>query len=169
LMASDDGNERRRARPLNDLIVARFFKQAYEPRKQLMTAFAWRIQPVAASQLRDVRGQIVESTGALRKDATRASHSPAMLDRKYWSDLERLGALDEGVAHFAALDAMPCPICVTPVELHVAHPILGSGRRAATGKQSRPSRRRSPDFVRACCIRSASSSGVLPTRRSRQI
>jgi hypothetical protein len=84
-----------------------------------------------AAQLRGVRGQIVESTDALRKHATRASHSRAMLDRfqllerKYMNDLERLGALDEGVAHFAALDAVPCPICATPVELHVAPPDLG--------------------------------------------
>jgi hypothetical protein len=84
-----------------------------------------------AAQLRDVRGQIVESTDALRKHATRASHSQAMierfqlLDRKYLSDLERLGALDEGVAHFAELDAVPCPICAAPVELHVAPPDLG--------------------------------------------
>lgn len=84
-----------------------------------------------AAQLRDVRGRIVESMDALRKHATRASHSRAMLDRfqlldrKYVSDLERLGALDEGVAHFAALDAVPCPICATPIELHVAPPDLG--------------------------------------------
>ncbi|WP_042337308.1 MULTISPECIES: AAA family ATPase [Paraburkholderia] len=84
-----------------------------------------------AVQLRDVRGQIVESTDALRKHATRASHSQSMLDRfklldqKYVSDLERLGALNEGVAHFAALEAVPCPICATPVELHVAPPDLG--------------------------------------------
>jgi hypothetical protein len=84
-----------------------------------------------AAQLRDVRGMIVESADALRHHATRATHSHAMLerfqllDRKYVSDLERLGALDEGVAHFAALDAVPCPICATPVELHVAPPDLG--------------------------------------------
>ncbi|WP_063828307.1 hypothetical protein [Paraburkholderia caledonica] len=84
-----------------------------------------------AAQLRDVRGRIVESADALRLQATRATHSQAMLDRfqlldrKYVSDLERLGALDEGVAHFAALDAVPCPICATPVELHVAPPDLG--------------------------------------------
>ncbi|BCZ84817.1 hypothetical protein PTKU64_84920 [Paraburkholderia terrae] len=84
-----------------------------------------------AAQLRDVRGRIVESMDALRKHATRATHSQAMLDRfqlldrKYVSDLERLGALDEGVAHFAALGAVPCPICATPIELHVAPPDLG--------------------------------------------
>jgi hypothetical protein len=84
-----------------------------------------------AAQLRDVRGRIVESADALRHHATRATHSQAMLerfqllDRKYVSDLERLGALDEGVAHFAALDAIPCPICATPIELHVAPPDLG--------------------------------------------
>jgi hypothetical protein len=84
-----------------------------------------------AAQLRDVRGKIVESADALRHHATRATHSQAMLerfellDRKYASDLERLGALDEGVAHFAALDAIPCPICATPIELHVAPPDLG--------------------------------------------
>ncbi|AJY62446.1 hypothetical protein [Burkholderia glumae] len=84
-----------------------------------------------AAQLRGVRGQIVESTDALRKHATRANHSQAMLDRfelldqKYVSDLERLGALDEGVAHFAALDAVPCPLCSTPIELHVAPTDLG--------------------------------------------
>lgn len=84
-----------------------------------------------ALQLRDMRGQIVESTDALRKHATQANHSQAMLDRfelldrKYVSDLERLGALDEGVAHFAALDAVPCPICASPGELHVAPPDLG--------------------------------------------
>ncbi|VWD54306.1 hypothetical protein BLA18110_07938 [Burkholderia lata] len=87
-----------------------------------------------AAQLRGVRGQIVESTDALRKHATRANHSQAMLDRfelldqKYVSDLERLGALDEGVAHFAALDAVPCPLCSTPIELHVAPTDIG--RRA---------------------------------------
>jgi hypothetical protein len=84
-----------------------------------------------ATQLRRVRGQIVESTDELRTHATRASHSQAMLERfelleqKYVSDLERLGALDEGVAHFAALEAVPCPICATPVELHLAPPDLG--------------------------------------------
>jgi hypothetical protein len=84
-----------------------------------------------AAQLRDVRNLIVESTDALSKHATRANHSQAMLDRfqlldrKYVSDLEQLGALDEGVAHFAALEAVPCPICATPVELHVGPPDLG--------------------------------------------
>ncbi|WP_407973288.1 hypothetical protein ACJ51O_36130 (plasmid) [Burkholderia pyrrocinia] len=88
-----------------------------------------------AAQLRNVRNQIVDSTDALRRHVTRASHSKAMLERfqlldqKYVSDLERLGALDEGVAHFAALDVTPCPICATPIELHVAPPDLG--RRAS--------------------------------------
>ena len=35
------------------------------------------------------------------------------------SDLARLGAADEGIAFFQALEETPCPLCGTPVEQHV--------------------------------------------------
>ncbi|KAF7963372.1 hypothetical protein AWV80_10620 [Cupriavidus sp. UYMU48A] len=85
-----------------------------------------------AAQLRDIRGQILVSTDELRGHVTRVNHSMAMLewsqllDQKYVSDLERLGALNEGVAHFAALAPTPCPLCATPVEMHSARHDLGN-------------------------------------------
>ncbi|CAG9164515.1 hypothetical protein [Cupriavidus pampae] len=85
-----------------------------------------------AAQLRDIRGQILTSAEELRGHVTRVNHSKAMLERfqlldqKYVSDLERLGALNEGVAHFAALAPTPCPLCATPIELHGASHDLGN-------------------------------------------
>jgi hypothetical protein len=42
-----------------------------------------------------------------------------LLDQKYSSDLARLGATDESIAFFQALEETPCPLCGTPVEQHV--------------------------------------------------
>ncbi len=59
----------------------------------------------------------------LRKPATRASHSRAMLDRfrlldrKYMKKIERPGALYEGVAYFALLDATTGPDSLNSVRL----------------------------------------------------
>lgn len=77
-----------------------------------------------ASRLKDVRKEIGITSEALRAETTRMDHSAAMIERfellgdKYDSDLERLGAMNEGVAYFQALDKTPCPLCGTPTEQH---------------------------------------------------
>lgn len=77
-----------------------------------------------ATGLKDIRRQIVNTAEELRAETSRMNHSAAMAERfellaeKYNSDLERLGAVDEGVAYFQALDKTPCPLCGTSSEQH---------------------------------------------------
>lgn len=77
-----------------------------------------------ATSLKEVRKQIVNATDALRAETARMNHSAAMVERfelladKYNSDLERLGAVNEGVAYFQTLDKTPCPLCGAPTEQH---------------------------------------------------
>jgi hypothetical protein len=62
-----------------------------------------------ASQLKELRAQIVALTDRLNEAEASRAHSRSMierfrlLDKKYASDLERLGATSEGVALFDAL------------------------------------------------------------------
>jgi rubrerythrin len=75
-----------------------------------------------ASRLRGVRSEILQALEEQRNAQLEHDHSKAMverfelLDEKYRSDSERLGATWEGVAMFQALDDTPCPICATPAE-----------------------------------------------------
>lgn len=73
-----------------------------------------------AGQLREVRDEILEVSGQLKTAETERMHSSSMIERfelldsKYRSDSERLGATWEGVAMFQALEEVPCPLCGTP-------------------------------------------------------
>lgn len=75
-----------------------------------------------ASELRALRAQIAAVTDQLISASSKRSHSASMverftlLDQKYSSDLERLGATAEGVAYFQELPEAACPLCGTPVE-----------------------------------------------------
>jgi hypothetical protein len=75
-----------------------------------------------AAQLKELRAQMVAQTDRLNKAEAGRDHSQSMvqrfnlLDKKYASDLERLGATSEGVALFDALPETACPLCGTPAE-----------------------------------------------------
>jgi hypothetical protein len=86
-----------------------------------LTAMTAQYQARAA-QLKELRGEIVSLTDRLSKAEAGRDHSQAMierfqlLDKKYASDLGRLGATSEGVALFDALPETACPLCGTPAE-----------------------------------------------------
>ena len=75
-----------------------------------------------AAQLKEVRAQMFTRTDSLNEIEASRDHSQSMiarfklLDKKYASDLERLGATSEGVALFDALPETACPLCGTPAE-----------------------------------------------------
>lgn len=75
-----------------------------------------------SSQLKQIRARLVSVTEEFNKVESRRLHSESMvlrfelLDQKYQSDLQRLGAINEGVAVFEALPETDCPLCGTPVE-----------------------------------------------------
>jgi len=78
-----------------------------------------------SSVLKELRQQIAAVGGALAIASTQLASATSMcerftlLDLKYLSDLARLGATDEGIAFFQALEETPCPLCGTPVEQHL--------------------------------------------------
>jgi hypothetical protein len=78
-----------------------------------------------ASSLKSVRHDILKKSEELQAAEQARNHSLSMIERfdllnaKYKSDSERLGATWEGVAMFHALDAVPCPLCGTPAEAQV--------------------------------------------------
>jgi hypothetical protein len=78
-----------------------------------------------SSVLRELRQQIAIEGEALSTASTHLAGATSMrerftlLDLKYSSDLARLGATNEGIAFFEALEETPCPLCGTPVEQHV--------------------------------------------------
>lgn len=87
-----------------------------------------------ASQLKELRSQIAAASEKLVQTTSSYDHSASMverfqlLDKKYLSDLERLGATSEGIAFFQALPQIPCPLCDTPVEKQMDLNELKSGR-----------------------------------------
>lgn len=87
-----------------------------------------------ASQLRELRSKITAASDKLAQTMSAYDHSASMverfqlLDKKYSSDLERLGATSEGIAFFQALPQTPCPLCGTPVEQQVDPKELKPGR-----------------------------------------
>lgn len=78
-----------------------------------------------SSVLKELRQKIAAEAEALNAASTQLASATAMrerfslLDLKYSSDLARLGATDEGIAFFQALEETPCPLCGTPLEQHV--------------------------------------------------
>ncbi len=78
-----------------------------------------------SSALKELRQQIAITGNALTMasiqlaSATSMHERFMMLDLKYSSDLARLGATNEGIEFFEALEETPCPLCGTPVEQHV--------------------------------------------------
>lgn len=70
-------------------------------------------------QLKSVRDQILLESSELRRAVNERMHSQSMierfelLDEKYKSDSERLGATWEGVSMFQALESVPCSLCGT--------------------------------------------------------
>lgn len=86
--------------------------------------FATQLQ-ARSSVLKQLRQEIAAEGHALTTATTQLASAIAMrerftlLDLKYSSDLARLGATDESIAFFQALEETPCPLCGTPVEQHV--------------------------------------------------
>jgi hypothetical protein len=78
-----------------------------------------------ASSLRFVRDDILKKSAELQVAEREYNHCLSMIERfdlldaKYKSDSERLGATWEGVAMFQALEEIPCPLCGTPAEAQV--------------------------------------------------
>ena len=78
-----------------------------------------------ASSLRSVRNDILKKSVELQAAERKRNHCLSMIERfdlldaKYRSDSERLGATWEGVAMFQALEEIPCPLCGTPAEEQV--------------------------------------------------
>lgn len=78
-----------------------------------------------ASSLKSVRDDILKKSAALQEAERERNHCLSMIERfdlldaKYKSDSERLGATWEGVAMFQALEEIPCPLCGTPAEAQV--------------------------------------------------
>lgn len=74
--------------------------------------------------LKAVRQQIISTMEVLSIETARMKHSASMIERfellaeKYDNDLHRLGAINEGVAYFQALEKAPCPLCGAEVEQH---------------------------------------------------
>lgn len=74
------------------------------------------------SNLKSLREDIYQSAGDIKKLRYELDRSRAMVDRfellekKYQSDSERLGATWEGISMFQAMDEVPCPLCGTPAE-----------------------------------------------------
>lgn len=78
-----------------------------------------------ASSLKSVRDDILKKSVELQGAQREQNHCLSMIERfdlldaKYKSDSERLGATWEGVAMFQALEEIPCPLCGTPAETQV--------------------------------------------------
>jgi hypothetical protein len=78
-----------------------------------------------SSVLKELRQQVAIEGEALTAASTQLASAISMrerftmLDLKYSSDLDRLGAADEGTAFFQALEETPCPLCGTVVEQHL--------------------------------------------------
>ena len=66
-----------------------------------------------------IEGEALTTASNLLASATSILERFTMLDLKYSSDLARLGATNEGIAFFEALEETPCPLCGTPVEQQV--------------------------------------------------
>jgi hypothetical protein len=80
-----------------------------------------------SSLLKTLRNDVLTTADRLRKVEDERSHTIGMiqrfqlLDEKYKSDSERLGATWEGVAMFQALEEVPCPLCGTPSEVQLEY------------------------------------------------
>lgn len=86
-----------------------------------------------AALLREVRTELAGATDSLMTTEANRDHSASMverfelLDKKYASDLERLGATNEGIGVFQALPETPCPLCGTPAEQQIDPKQLKAG------------------------------------------
>lgn len=75
-----------------------------------------------ANSLKNVRDEILKKSTELQVAEREQNHCLTMIERfelldaKYKSDSERLGATWEGVAMFQALEKVPCPLCGTTAE-----------------------------------------------------
>lgn len=78
-----------------------------------------------ASALKGVRDEILKKSAEVQAAERERSHCLSMIERfdlldaKYKSDSERLGATWEGVAMFQALEEVSCPLCGTSAEAQV--------------------------------------------------
>lgn len=117
-----------------------------------------------AAALRDVRDQVVETSRALEevdrhfRSTEVMIHRFEMLDGKYQSDAERLGATWEGVSMFQALDETSCPLCGTPAESQLDPRNLRHGGQEALRRALRVEIEKIADLRR----------GLAPTLRREQ-
>ncbi|NVI82409.1 hypothetical protein [Janthinobacterium sp. BJB401] len=93
-----------------------------------------------ASTLKNVRSDILRKSEELHQAVQDRNHSLSMIERfqllneKYKSDSERLGATWEGVAMFQALEEVPCPLCGTPAEVQIDPKHLRQGAQESYRK-----------------------------------
>jgi hypothetical protein len=80
-----------------------------------------------AALLGETRQKITQSITLLKSSESARIQSEAMLQRfnlldaKYQSDLDRLGAINEGTAYYQSLEATPCPLCGSSFKEHGEH------------------------------------------------
>lgn len=80
---------------------------------------------IRASSLKGVRDDLLKRSSELQAAEREWNHCLSMIERfdlldaKYKSDSERLGATWEGVAMFQALEEVPCPLCGTSADAQV--------------------------------------------------
>jgi hypothetical protein len=102
-------------------VTRKDLEDSFQRVNETLTAITNQYETRAAS-LRAVRERIAQVGEEVRKVSAQQRHSASMverfelLDKKYASDLERLGATSEGISFFEALPQVPCPLCGTPAE-----------------------------------------------------
>lgn len=132
LSSAEDGLKRIQAGLLADAVRDDVF-DALERVDTALSAMSSHYE-ARASQLKELRSQITTASEKLVQTMSAYDHSASMverfqlLDKKYSSDLERLGASSEGIAFFQALPQTPCPLCGTPMEQQVDPKELKPGR-----------------------------------------
>ena len=93
-----------------------------------------------ASSLKCVRDDILKKSTELQAAEWERNHCLSMIERfdlldaKYKSDSERLGATWEGVAMYQALEEVPCPLCGTPAEAQIDPRQLRQGAQGSYQK-----------------------------------
>lgn len=77
--------------------------------------------------LGETRKKITQSITSLKSSESARIQSEVilqrfnLLDAKYQSDLDRLGAINEGTAYYQSLEPTPCPLCGSSFKEHGEH------------------------------------------------
>lgn len=100
-----------------------------------------------SKELRGIRDSLNAASSKVSVVESKLAYSVAMfnrfslLDKKYASDLDRLGTMGDGVAIFEILESQPCALCGTPIEQQVDNTLLSaeaaSKQRVAMGAEAK--------------------------------